>query len=127
MAGDRVFLAAGVLLVVSVAAALAAARLRLPALLLFLAIGVAAGAGGADWISLHDYALAHEIGIPALALILFDGGLSTGFNGVKSVLGSSIRLAVGATVIDTRGVIVARMKGALKPGQYDDLIERLLR
>jgi cell volume regulation protein A len=99
LAGDRVFLAAGVLLVVSVAAALAAARLRLPVLLLFLAIGVAAGAGGADWIPLHDYALAHEIGIPALALILFDGGLSTGFNGVKSVLGSSIRLAVGATVI----------------------------
>jgi thiol-disulfide isomerase/thioredoxin len=30
-------------------------------------------------------------------------------------------------VIDANGVIVARMKGALRPGQYDDLIERLLR
>jgi len=99
LTGDRVFLAAGVLLVVSVAAALAASRLRLPVLLLFLAIGVAAGAGGGDWISLHDYALAHEIGIPALALILFNGGLNTGFTAVKSVLTSSLRLALGATVV----------------------------
>lgn len=30
-------------------------------------------------------------------------------------------------VIDANGVIVARMKGALQPGHYDDLIERLLR
>jgi cell volume regulation protein A len=99
MSGDGLILAVGALLAVSVVAALAAARLRLPALLLFLAVGVAAGPGGGGWVSFHDYGLAREIGIAALALILFDGGLNTGLAAVRPVLGASLRLAVGATLI----------------------------
>ena len=96
---DGLILVAGALLAASVAAAVAAARLRLPALLLFLAVGVAVGPEGAGWVSFHDYAFAREAGIAALALILFDGGLNTGLTAVKSVLATSLRLAVGGTVI----------------------------
>jgi cell volume regulation protein A len=99
MGGDALILVAGALLAASVAAALAAARLRLPALLLFLAVGVAVGRGGAGWVSFGDYSIAREVGIAGLALILFDGGLNTGLAAVKPVVKSSLRLAVGATVI----------------------------
>jgi cell volume regulation protein A len=97
-AGPLIF-AVGGLLATSLGGSLVAARLRVPALLLFLAVGVAAGENGAGWITFNDYALAREVGIAALALILFDGGLNTGFSQIKSVLGSSLRLAVGGTII----------------------------
>jgi cell volume regulation protein A len=92
-------LVAGGLLAGSVAASLAAARLRLPALLLFLALGMVAGSDGAGWIDFDNYVLAREIGMVALALILFDGGLSAGLSEIKRVLGPALRLAVGGTVI----------------------------
>jgi cell volume regulation protein A len=79
--------------------ALIAARLRLPALLLFLAVGVAVGSDGAGWIRFEDYSLARELGLVALALILFDGGLNVGLKQVRSVLWTSLRLAVVGTVV----------------------------
>jgi cell volume regulation protein A len=92
-------LAAGGLLAASVAASLAAARLRLPALLLFLVLGMAVGSDGAGWIRFDNYALAREIGMVALALILFDGGLRSGLSEIRHVLRPALCLAVGATVI----------------------------
>jgi cell volume regulation protein A len=97
--GGVLVLAAGVLLAASVAASLVAARLRLPALMLFLAVGMAGGSSGAGWISFRDYGLARDLGIAALAVILFDGALHTGFAKARHVLGAAVRLAVGATAI----------------------------
>jgi cell volume regulation protein A len=106
--GDLI-LAAGVLLAASVAAALAAQRLRLPALLLFLAVGMAAGSDGIGWISFDNYGLAREIGVVALALILFDGALRSGFTEIRPVLGPALRLALGATVLVAVVTAVAAM------------------
>jgi cell volume regulation protein A len=97
--GGHLVVVAGCLLAWSVVASLVAARLRLPALLLFLAVGMAAGSDGAGWIAFDNYTLARDIGSIALALILFDGGLRTGLSEVRGVLGPSLRLAVGGTVI----------------------------
>jgi cell volume regulation protein A len=97
--GGQLILAGGGLLAGSVAASLVAARLHLPVLLLFLAIGMAAGSDGAGWIAFDDYTLAREIGMVALALILFDGGLRAGLSEISGVLGPSLRLAVGGTVV----------------------------
>jgi potassium/hydrogen antiporter len=99
MTTGALILAAGALLSASVAASLVAAWLRLPALLLFLAVGMAAGSDGAGWIDFDNYALARELGLVALAAILFDGGLRTGLSEVRRVLGPALRLAVGGTVI----------------------------
>ena len=79
--------------------ALIAARLRLPALLLFLAVGIAVGSDGDGWIRFEDYSLARELGLVALALILFDGGLNAGLKQVRGVLWTSLRLAVVGTVV----------------------------
>jgi cell volume regulation protein A len=91
-------LVAGVLLCVAIAASMTANRLRLPALVLFLGLGMAVGSDGAGWIVFDDYALARDFGTIALCLILFDGGLGTGFAELRTVLGPALRLAVLATI-----------------------------
>ena len=46
-----------------------------PSLVLFLGVGMLIGSDGLGWIDFDDYELARTIGIVALALILFEGGL----------------------------------------------------
>jgi cell volume regulation protein A len=94
----EVVLVAGALLAAAVAASLVAVRLRLPALLLFLGVGMAAGSDGAG-IEFSDYGLARQVGVAALALILFDGGLRAGLAEVRPLLRPALRLAFGATII----------------------------
>jgi potassium/hydrogen antiporter len=96
---ELLILAVGGLLAASVGMALVAARLRLPALLLFLTVGMAVGSDGAGWVSFDDYGLARELGLVALALILFDGGLNAGISQIKNVLGTALRLAIVGTIV----------------------------
>jgi potassium/hydrogen antiporter len=95
----RVTLIAGALLALGLLASLAAPRLRLPGLVLFLGVGMIVGSDGTGWISFNDYELARTIGIVALALILFEGGLAAGFDEIRPVLGASISLALIGTVV----------------------------
>jgi cell volume regulation protein A len=92
-------LVGGVLLVGALGASVSAARLRLPALLLILVVGMAAGSDGAGWLAFDNYELARRIGTIALALILFDGGLTSGFSAIRATLAPAIRLAVGGTIV----------------------------
>src|SRR5204862_47667 len=69
-------LATGALLAGALAASLLASRLRIPGLVVVLGIGMAIGSDGAGWIQFDDYRLAETIGVIALALILFEGGLA---------------------------------------------------
>src|ERR671936_2639986 len=92
-------LVAGALLAVGLAASLAAPRLRVPGLVFFLGIGMVIGSDGLDWIDFNNYDLARSIGIVALALILFEGGLASGFDEIRPVLGSSISLAIVGTLV----------------------------
>src|SRR4051794_18284225 len=57
------------------------------------------GSEGFGWIDFANYELARAIGIVALALILFEGGLAAGFPEIRPVLGSSISLAVIGTLV----------------------------
>ena len=45
------------------------------------------GSDGTGWIEFSDYELARTIGIVALALILFEGGLTSGLVEIRPVLG----------------------------------------
>jgi potassium/hydrogen antiporter len=91
-------LVGGALLLAGLAAALAAGRLRVPALVLFLGLGMAIGSDGTGWISFDDYELARTIGTVALALILFEGGLTAGFGDIRSVLRPALSLALVGTL-----------------------------
>jgi potassium/hydrogen antiporter len=95
----HLLLVVGGLVAGALAAAVIGARLRLPGLLLFLVVGMVAGSDGAGWLAFDNYELARQIGTVALALILFDGGLASGFARIRPVLGPAVRLAVGGTVL----------------------------
>lgn len=92
-------LVAGGLLALGLTASLAAGRLRIPGLVLFLGVGMAIGSDGLDLISFDDYELARTVGIVALALILFEGGLAAGFPEIRPVLGSALSLALLGTLL----------------------------
>jgi cell volume regulation protein A len=91
-------LVAGLLLTAALLGSLVAARLRLPALLLFLLVGMAVGWDGAGWVALDDFALARRIGVLALALILFEGGLSAPVAALRRVLRPALLLAILGTI-----------------------------
>jgi potassium/hydrogen antiporter len=100
---DRLVLAVGVLLLAAVlTAALAAkpgSRFRIPGALLFLAIGMLVGDDGLDLISLNDPVLVRDLGIVALLLILFEGGLTTKPTDLRIA-------AVPGALLSTVGVLV---------------------
>ena len=98
MSEGELVLVVGVLLAAGLAASLAAGRLRMPGLVLVLLLGMAIGSDGADLIDFGDFELARQVGVVALALILFEGGLSAGFDEIRPVLKTSIALATLGTL-----------------------------
>ncbi|HVD56226.1 MAG TPA: potassium/proton antiporter, partial [Thermoleophilaceae bacterium] len=99
MSDGELILVAGALLAAGIAASMLAARVRLPGLLLFLGLGMVIGSDGLDWIDFRDYEFARSIGVVALALILFEGGLTAGFGAIRPVLRPALGLAVLGTFI----------------------------
>jgi cell volume regulation protein A len=99
MPDGHLILIGGALLAAGLAASLAAARLRVPGLVLFLALGMAVGSDGIGWIEFDDYRLARTIGVIALAVILFEGGLSSGLPEIRPVLWPAISLATLGTAL----------------------------
>ena len=95
MDDGQLILAAGALLSAGLLASLLAVRVRVPSLVLFLGVGMVLGS---LWIEFDDYELASTLGIIALALILYEGGLSAGFQEIRPVLGAAVSLAVVGTL-----------------------------
>lgn len=107
MSDGDLILIAGALMLAGLAASLAADRLRLPGLVLFLGLGMAIGTDGLGWIDFTDYELARTIGIVALALILFEGGLAASFTQIRAVAGPALSLAFLGTLLTALIVGVA--------------------
>ncbi|MBS1869950.1 MAG: potassium/proton antiporter [Actinobacteria bacterium] len=99
MTDGHLVLVAGALLTAGLAASLLAGRLRLPSLVLFLGVGMAVGSDGLGWVDFSDYRLARDVGIVALALILFEGGLNAGFDEIRPVLKPVVSLAFLGTLV----------------------------
>jgi potassium/hydrogen antiporter len=98
MSDGELILVAAALLAAGIGASLLASRIRLPGLLLFLGVGMAIGSDGTGWIDFNNYELARTIGVVALALILFEGGLAAGFEEIRPVLRASLTLAILGTI-----------------------------
>lgn len=96
----EIFLGA-LLLLLGIASSKFSARLGMPMLLLFLAIGMAAGSEGLGKIPFEDYGLASGIGSIALALILFDGGLRTSLDSVRSAWRPALALSTVGVVVSS--------------------------
>jgi cell volume regulation protein A len=96
--GEYILIGAGILLL-SVFASKISDRFGIPALLLFLVLGMLAGSDGPGGIYFDDPALAQLIGVVALALILFSGGLDTEWARVRVVLKEGLLLATLGVLI----------------------------
>lgn len=95
---DNIVLIACVLLFVSIIAGKASARVGVPTLVLFLFIGMVFGSDGFG-IQFSDPNIAQFIGMMALNIILFSGGMDTKFSEIKPVIGQG-------TILATIGVLL---------------------
>ncbi|MFB4293471.1 potassium/proton antiporter [Nonomuraea sp. ATR24] len=87
-----VLLAGGLVLLAGIAAVRTASRLGLPSLLLFLGLGMVIGEDVLG-VRFDDAQLAQTLGTCALALILVEGGLSTRWTDLRTLLAPSAMLA----------------------------------
>jgi len=90
---DEWLLVSSLLLLLSIFAWKISGRLGIPALLLFLGIGMLAGSDGPGKIYFDNAQVAQEVGIVALAFILFAGGLETDWQAVRPALGGALSLS----------------------------------
>lgn len=102
---EYLILIASSLILLSIAIAKFSDNLGVPTLLLFLGIGMLAGSDGPGGIYFDDAKLSQSIGIIALILILFAGGLDTKWNEVRPVLKE-------ASILATLGVLVTAISVA---------------
>ncbi|MCM3160584.1 potassium/proton antiporter [Metabacillus litoralis] len=96
-----------VLLILGVLTTKFSTRLGVPALVLFLMVGMIMGSDGLGLIHFDNPELTQLIGIFALVVILFEGGLQTKWSSVKSVTVPSLSLATIGVLLTTIVVAVA--------------------
>src|SRR4051812_47929431 len=94
----ELILIAGALLAAGIVGALLADRVRIPGLLLFLGLGMLAGSEGVGGIDFSNEELARTLGTIALVLILFEGGITSGWPEIRPVLGTAASLATVGTL-----------------------------
>lgn len=101
MAIEYILLIGPILIIVSVAIAKLTDNLGVPTILLFLGIGMLAGSEGPGGIHFDDPVPAQSIGIVALVIILFAGGLDTRLSQARPVLRRAFSLSTLGVLLST--------------------------
>lgn len=96
--GENILLIGSVLLFFSIVAGKTGYRFGVPALLLFLVVGMLFGSDGLG-LQFHDAREAQFIGMIALSVILFSGGMDTKFAEIKPVLAPGIALSTAGVFL----------------------------
>lgn len=104
---DYFILLLAVLLLLGVITTKFSSRFGVPALVLFIGIGMLAGSDGLNFIYFDDPHLTQLVGVVALIIILFEGGLQTKWTNVKPILYPSLSLATIGVFLTTAVVAVA--------------------
>jgi potassium/hydrogen antiporter len=92
-------LLAAALLFVGALLSKTSSRFGVPSLLLFLFLGMAAGSDGVLGVEFDDFELASQVGVMALALILFSGGFSTSWSDIRPVLAPGVVVASAGVLV----------------------------
>src|SRR5690606_41344177 len=109
------------LAIAAIASTRFSARFGVPALVLFVGLGVFAGSSGPLGIAFSDYALAYDIGLLALAVILYSGGMETRMRLFQVAIVPAGLLATMGTVVNM--AVIGLAAGWLTPL---DLLRSLL-
>ena len=102
---ENILLIGSILLFVSIVVSKTGYRFGIPTLLVFLLVGMLFGSDGLG-LQFHDAGEAQFIGMMALSIILFSGGMDTKYSDIKPVLPQGILLS-------TFGVLVRILTGTL--------------
>lgn len=100
---ELILIIVALLILASVAVSKVSERFGIPILLLFLAIGILSGSEGIGGIYFDDPYLTQYISIPALALILFSGGLDTRWRSIRPIFKEGITLATLGVLLTAAG------------------------
>lgn len=93
-------LLAGFILILSILLSKTGYKAGVPVLLVFLLVGMLFGEDGVG-IHFEDYTIAQSIGMVAMSIILFNGGMDTKYTTIKPVLGPGIVLATVGVLLTT--------------------------
>jgi len=99
MSIEAILAVGAALVLASILASKISAYFGVPALVLFLVVGMLAGSEGPGGIYFDDPWAAQLLGVLALALILFSGGLETRWEDIRPVLGPALVLATAGVLI----------------------------
>jgi potassium/hydrogen antiporter len=96
---ESLFIIFSVLIILSILTIKLSARFGIPSLTLFLVIGMLAGSDGPGGLYFDNPQLVQTLGVIALVLILFSGGLDTEWTGVRPVLWNGLALSTIGVVL----------------------------
>ncbi len=105
---ENLILITSMLVLISIYFSKISFKFGIPVLIIFLTIGMATGSDGLNLIYFDNYKIAKSIGIIALTVILFAGGLDTKKERIKPVLKEGLTLASLGVLITAilTGIIV---------------------
>ena len=108
-----IFIVFSTLVILSILTIKLSNRFGIPSLVLFLAIGMLAGSDGLGGISFDNPSLVRSLGITALVLILFSGGLDTEWSAIRPIVWQGLSLSTIGVLVTALliGVFVAWVQG----------------
>lgn len=96
---DTILLMGSALVIIGILSSVVSTRFGVPILLVFLSLGMLAGVDGPGGLRFSDYRLTELVGVAAITIILFDGGLRTRLSSFRGVLAPAVVLATLGVVI----------------------------
>ena len=123
----NILLIGSILLFVSIAVSKTSARFGVPTLLLFLIVGMLFGSDGLG-IQFNDMKDAQFVGMIALCIILFSGGMDTKFHEIKPVLAPGLVLSTVGVLLTAvfTGIFIWWLSGMQWSNIYFTLLPSLL-
>ena len=108
-----IFIVFSTLVILSILTIKLSNRFGIPSLVLFLAIGMLAGSDGLGGITFDNPSLVRSLGITALVLILFSGGLDTEWSAVRPIVWQGLSLSTIGVLVTALliGMFVAWVQG----------------
>ena len=124
---ENILLVGSILLFVSIIVGKTGYRFGVPALLLFLVVGMLFGSDGLG-LQFHNAKEAQFIGMVALSIILFSGGMDTKFTEIKPILSPGIVLSTFGVLLTAlfTGLFIWWLSGMSRTNIHLPLITSLL-